>query len=81
VKSKATLTKPSADLVKEINQTIGEGTVQGVRILPGEKVVIAFTTKEAKAKWQSRAELKEVLGEGIENKEHTLDIAVFGVPR
>jgi hypothetical protein len=63
VKDKATLAKPSAGLVKEINQIADEGVVQGVRILSGEKVVLAFTSKEAKAKWQSRAELKGVLGE------------------
>jgi hypothetical protein len=44
-------------------------------------VVLAFTSKEAKAKWQSRVELKGVLGEGTESKERTLDIAVFGLPR
>jgi hypothetical protein len=81
VKDKATLAKPSAVLVEEINQVAGEGVVQGVRILSGEKVVLAFTSKEAKAKWQGRVELKGVLGEGTESKERTLDVAVFGVPR
>jgi hypothetical protein len=81
VKDKATLIKPSIDLVKEINQVVGEGIVQGVRILPGEKVVLVFTSKEAKAKWQNRVELKRVLGEGAENKKRTLDIVVFGIPR
>jgi hypothetical protein len=81
VKDKAILAKPSAVLVEEINQIAGKGVVQRVRILPREKVVLVFTSKEAKAKWQSRAELKGVLGEGIESKERTLDIAVFRVFR
>jgi hypothetical protein len=81
VKDKAILAKPSIVLVEEINQVASKGVVQRVRILPGEKVVLVFTSKETKAKWQSRAELKRVLSEGTESKERTLDIAVFGVPR
>jgi septum formation inhibitor MinC len=68
VKDKAIFAKLSEILVKEINQVVSEKVVQRVYILLREKVILVFTTKEAKAKWQSRVELKRVLGEGTKSK-------------